>query len=167
MNDRIQLSDLTINKVFNTDTNHPLIPNSQEYIYYKKYVSIHSEDRNILKYPNASEFEIELPEDMLNVVSIRLVNWTFPANYDTFSSLNQNVTMTFQINAPYNPNENGLSDILSQKIFEFLFLNHNSENSNFSIIIESGFYNPQQMVTELTNKFNNAVTSQIIIYFKL
>jgi hypothetical protein len=165
MNDRIHLSDLTINKVFNTDTNHPLIPNSQEYIYYKKYVSIHSEDRNVLKYPNASEFEIELPEDMLNVVSIRLINWTFPANYDTFSSLNQNVTMTFQINTPYNPNENGVPDILSQKIFEFLFLNHNSENSYFSIIIEPGFYNPQQMVTELTNKFNNSVTSQIIIYF--
>lgn len=38
--------------VFNTNTSHPLIPNSQEYIYYKKYVSVHSEDRNMLKYPD-------------------------------------------------------------------------------------------------------------------
>jgi NAD-dependent oxidoreductase involved in siderophore biosynthesis len=39
-------------KVYNLDTNHPLIPNSQEYIYYKKYISIHSEDRDYIKYPN-------------------------------------------------------------------------------------------------------------------
>jgi hypothetical protein len=159
-------SDLTINRVFNTNTSHPLIPNSQDYIYYKKYVSIHSEDRNVLKYPDAAEFEIELPEDMLNVVSLRLVSWTFPANYDTFSTLNQNITMSFQINEPYNPNINGVTNILSQKIFEFLFLNQHSETPYFTILIEQGFYNPQQMVTELTNKFNTAVTSQILIYFK-
>jgi hypothetical protein len=76
--------------VFNVNTNHPLIPNSQEYIYYKKYVSIHSEDRDMVKYPNASEFEIEIPEDLLNVCSLRLVNWTFPANYSTFSSISNN-----------------------------------------------------------------------------
>ena len=48
--------------VFNTNTSHPLIPNSQEYIYYKKYVSVHSEDRNMLKYPESSDFEFELHE---------------------------------------------------------------------------------------------------------
>ena len=44
-------------------TNHPIIPNNGEYIRYKKLVSIHSEDRNILKYPLSSQFEIELPEE--------------------------------------------------------------------------------------------------------
>ena len=43
---------------FNTNATHPLIPNSQQYMFEQQYVSIHSEDRNILKYPNASEFEI-------------------------------------------------------------------------------------------------------------
>ena len=33
---------------FNTNTNHPIIQNSQQYIFYRKYVSIHSEDRDIL-----------------------------------------------------------------------------------------------------------------------
>ena len=47
-------------KVYNTNQSHPLIPSSQEYLFYKKYVSIHSEDRDIIKYPNASFFEIEL-----------------------------------------------------------------------------------------------------------
>ena len=46
------------NNIYNVSTNHPLIPNSNEYIYYKKYVSIHSEDRDCLKYPVSSVFEI-------------------------------------------------------------------------------------------------------------
>ena len=154
--------DFTTTKVFNTNTTHPLIPNSQEYIYYKKYVSIHSEDRNILKFPNSSEFEIELPEDLLNVVALRLVQWTFPSNYNTFSLLSGNITMTFKINNPYNPNENGVTDVLQQKIFEYLFLN---QDEFFQIVIEEGFYNPQQMVTELTNKFNTSVTIKLTTYF--
>jgi len=149
---------------FNTDTNHPLIPNSQEYIYYKKYVSIHSEDRDYLKYPNSSNFEIELPEDMVNVISLRLVNWTFPANYSTFSLLNSNISMTFRITNPYNPNINNVSDLVTEKIFEALFYHR---DINFAIVIEEGFYNPQQMVTELTNKFNNSVTNFITDYLRV
>jgi len=131
-------------------------------MFYKKYVSIHSEDRNYLKYPFASEFEIELPEDLLNVAALRLINWSFPSNYNTFSKVNSNTTMTFLINNPYNPNINGVTDILSQLTFECLFL---SQTDNFLIEIEDGFYNPQQMVTELTNKFNEVVTTRLTEYF--
>jgi len=145
-----------------TNINHPLIPSSQEYIYYKKYVSIHSEDRNILKYPNSSEFEIELPEDISNVVSLRLVQWCFPSDYNFFSILNKNVTMTFQINNPYNPIENGVDNLLLEKIFEFLYSN---QNNNYVVVIEQGNYTPQQLATELTNRFNNTVTSQLTDYF--
>jgi hypothetical protein len=149
---------------FNTNTSHPLIPSSQEYMYYKKYVSIHSEDRNILKYPSASEFEIELPEDLLNVVALGLVDWTFPSNYNTFSNVSDNILMTFLINNPYNPNINGVTNILAQKTFECLFT---TQTENFFIRICDGFYNPPQMVTELTNKFNEAVTTRLRAYFLL
>ena len=37
----------------NTNQNHPLQQSSQEYYQYKKYVSIHSEDRDVLSYPNS------------------------------------------------------------------------------------------------------------------
>jgi hypothetical protein len=131
-------------------------------MFYKKYVSIHSQDRDIIKYPSSGEFEIELPQDMLNVSTIRLVNWTFPANYSTFSVINSNVTMTFKINNPYNPNVNNDTDLLAQKIFEALFL---TTNDHFGIIIEEGFYNPGQMVIELTNKFNQSVTNRLLQYF--
>jgi len=159
--DRSQYNNFNTN-MFNTSTSHPLIPSSQEYMFYKKYVSIHSEDRNYLKYPYASEFEIELPEDLLNVAALRLVGWSFPSNYNTFARVNSNISMTFLINNPYNPNANGVSDILNQKIFEYLFL---SQTENFIIEIEDGFYNPEQMVTELTNKFNSAVTTRLTDYF--
>jgi hypothetical protein len=149
--------------VFNTNTSHPLIPSSQEYMYYKKYVSIHSEDRNFLKYPTAAEFDIELPEDLLNVSALRLVSWTFPANYNTFSAVNNNTIMTFKINNPYNPNINGITNILLQKTFECLFL---SQTEDYKIRIEDGFYNPQQMATELTNKFNYVITEKLNSYFK-
>ena len=153
----------TTSKVYNVNTNHPLIENSQEYVFYKKYVSIHSEDRDSIKFPNSNEFEIELPEDLINVHTVRLVHWTFPANYDTFSSTNSNVTMTFKINNPYNPGENGLVNELYEQIFNCLFM---TKDENFNIIIQEGFYNPQQMVTELTNKFNYAVSLRINNYFR-
>ena len=142
---------------FNTNTNHPLITNSQEYIYYRKYVSIHSEDRDITKYPSSSEFEIEMPQDMLNVIALRLADWSFPSNYNTFSRDNDNVTMTFKINSPYNPKlvKGFCADLLTRKIYDCLCANRCGE---YTVRISDGFYNPQQLVTELTNRFNAEVT---------
>jgi hypothetical protein len=150
---------LSNNNIYNVSTNHPLIPNSNDYIIYKKFVSIHSEDRDVLKYPISSVFEIELPEDITNIYTLRLVNWTFPANYNTFSVLNRNVSFTFVINNPYNPGANMVFNPLEQEIFECLY---NSTNEQFVIIIEDGFYTPEQMVTELQNKFNTAVSLRIL-----
>ena len=76
---------------YNLNTGHPIQPNAQEYMSYTKHVSIHSEDRDIIKFPNSSFFEIELPEDINNVVSVRLSTWTFPANYSTFSETFNNL----------------------------------------------------------------------------
>jgi hypothetical protein len=157
-----RIQDIYTSQVYNVNTSHPLTPNSQEYIYYKKYVSIHSEDRDIIKYPNSSEFEIELPEDYLNIASVRLVQWTFPANYNVFSAINQNLTMSFKINNPYNPGENKVSSVYYERIFEALWMN---KEFQYEIQIEEGFYNPSQMATELTNKFNAIVTVKIREYF--
>jgi hypothetical protein len=147
---------------YNVNTTHPLIQNSQDYIYYKKYVSIHSEDRDMIKYPNSSEFEIELPEDITNVSTMRLTSWTFSSNYSAFSNIITNTTMTFKINNPYNPNINNIDDLLLQKTFEFL---HGNINTEFKIQIQEGFYNPQQIVSELTNRINSIVTQKLNHYF--
>ena len=148
-------------KLFNTSTNHPLIPNANDYVVYKKYVSIHSEDRDVLKYPNSNQFEIEMPEDITNIYSLRLINWTFPANYNSFSFFNSNVALFFRITKPYNPGENMVFNPLQQAMFTCLF---ESSNDLYEFTIQEGFYNPTQMVTELQNKFNFVVTQKIKKY---
>jgi hypothetical protein len=147
---------------FNLNNSHPLIPNSNQYLFERKFVSINSEDRDISKYPNASEFEIELPQDYLNVQSVKLYSWSFPANYNVFSFDQQNVFMSFKIIYPYNPGEHLVSDPLLECIFEAFYYNPTYE---FSFLIENGFYNPSQMATELTNKFNIAVTNFLFMVF--
>jgi hypothetical protein len=146
---------------YNLNTSHPITQNSQEYMYYSKFVSIHSEDRDIERYPNAAEFMIELPEDYMNVASVRLVQWTFPANYDTFSETLGNTKLSFRITNPYDPSGN-ISDLYEERIFEVLYVN---QEQLYNIEIEAGFYNPYQVATELTNKFNYVVTERITDYF--
>ena len=150
-----------IPKSFNLHTNHPILPDPQENITFRKYVSVHSEDRDINKHPNSAEFDIEMPEDITNVVSIRLSDWTFPSNYNTFSAFNSNIAMTFKITTPYNPGEHSYNEELIDSVFACLFL---SKDVNYTIEIEEGFYNPDQMVNELTNKLNEAVTFRIQQY---
>lgn len=137
-----------------------LIPNAHEFVQYKKYVSIHSEDRDITKYPSSSEFDIEMPEEILNVSQIRLSTWTFPSNYNAIHSGNSRIT--FRIVAAYNPGEHTYSSFLDEKIFEALFY---SKDTDFIVDVEEGFYTPEQMARELTNKFNEAVTELIVAYF--
>ena len=147
---------------FNTSSTHPLIPNANQYYIERKYVSIHSEDRDILKYPNSSEFEIELPQDYLNVHSAKLSTWSFPANYNVFSPLNFNIAMTFKFIKLYNPGEHGYSDPLTEAIFAGLY---SLIGNQYIVRIETGFYNPSQMATELTNKFNESVSNILIDFF--
>ena len=148
------------NTIFN---NHPIIKNANQYFLEKKYISIHSEDRDISKYPNSSEFEILLPQEYLNVASARLYSWSFPSNYNVFSIGNYNLVMTFKFLDLYNPGEYNYINELATGIFAALY-----EYSNKEIIvtIEPGFYNPYQMATELTNRFNQKVTDIINTFFE-
>lgn len=150
----------------NTNQNHPLQQNSQNYLQYKKYVSIHSEDRDALAYPNSAEFEIEMPEDIINISTMKLVNWAFPSNYDSFSVLNSNVTMIFSISDPYDYPLNYPNDTTSidYYIYQALTENNQTNNGEITISIEEGFYNPSQLSTELQNKFNDAVTKLVETY---
>jgi hypothetical protein len=145
-----------------TFNNHPIIKNSNQYFFEKKYISIHSEDRDISKYPISSEFEILLPQEYLNVASARLYSWSFPANYNVFSIGNYNIVMNFKFLDLYNPGEYGEPDLLASAIFAALY---NYSDKEIVITIESGFYNPNQMAIELTNQFNQTVTNIITNYF--
>jgi hypothetical protein len=148
---------------FNTSTSHPIIPNANEYLLKKKYVSIHSEDRNIDKYPHSTDFEIELPQDYTNVQGIRLSDWTFPTNYNVFSNDQFNLMIAFQITNPYNPGEVPFYSPLQEIIFAGLYYNI---GKNYYATIEEGYYTPTQMATELTNKMNEAVYDYLYTYIE-
>lgn len=143
------------NTIFN---NHPLIKNTNQYFLEQKFVSIHSEDRDVTKYPKSSEFEISLPQELLNVASAKLYSWSFPANYDVFSLGNYNITMTYKFLNLYNPGEFSVSDPVLEGIFAALYYHGDKD---IIVEIETGFYNPDQMAIELTNKFNESATRVI------
>jgi len=144
---------------FNIAQTHPLIPNSNEYATDPQLVSIHSEDRNVLRFPNSNSFEIELPQDYNNVASVQLINWAFPANYNTFSLLQRNIFLTFKFVGLYNPGDHNVADPIANAIFDALYRLHEKE---ILVVIEEGFYTPNFVTTELTNSFNEAVNAIII-----
>jgi len=135
--------------------NHPLIKNANQYFLEKKYVSIHSSDINISKYPNTAEFEVSLPQDLLNVASVRLYSWDFPGNLNVVSELNNNLKIAFRFTTLYNPGEVPISDPLLDGIFAAIY--HNI-NNDIIITIQPGNYSPQQIAIELTNRFNEETT---------
>ena len=143
--------------VSNHSTNYPLIDNSQQYMFEQKFVSIHSEDRDITKYPNSAEFDIEMPQEYNNVQGIKLSTWTFPSNNSVFTCRNNNVEMTFKITNPYNPGDDPLLQIIFMALCEY-------RHNEYAIIIEEGSYTPSQMAMELTNKFNESVSDVIREY---
>lgn len=152
----------------NISTNHPIIPNSNNYMYEQHYISIHSSDRDIYKYPKSSEFEIEMPQDYLNVVSVRLHSWAIPSNYNVFSLENFNTMMSFKLSTLYDPTGITFLDASYQATSNAFYqaLKYN-QDKNYVAIIEQGFYNPEQMATELTNKFNDVINNNVNNFLNL
>ena len=58
---------------FNVNNEHQLIRRQNTYVLDRKLVTIHSEDRDINKWPQSNHFEVELPESLSNIQSMRLV----------------------------------------------------------------------------------------------
>jgi hypothetical protein len=131
---------------FNTSSNYPLIQNSQEYMLEKEYISIHSEDRDIVKFPNASEFEIELPEDYYNVQSMCLNTWSFPIIHYNFSSTQYNTTLIVRrIPNIIEPSQTPIDK---------------------TITIPDGYYTSTELANELQNRLNSAYggTDFIVVF---
>ena len=62
-----------------------------------KQLSVHSEDRDIKKWPCSNQFEVELPVDYKNVSSMELNDVEIPATFYVFSATNQNTRLAFEI----------------------------------------------------------------------
>jgi len=106
-------------------------PRENNFVLEKKIVSIHSEDRDIKKWPRSNNFEVQLPDAYKNVHSIRLADISLPVNYYTFSNYNQNTKMMFTMT---------------------------DEQKQFTITIREGFYQTNDLTNVLTNMMNSQVS---------
>jgi hypothetical protein len=118
------------NPEYTLGSSKPLINREQNYVLDRKLLSVHSEDRDITKWPNSNTFEIMLPEQILNVQSMRLIQATMPSNFFVFCNDYQNTKLQFTI-----------------------------EGAIHIVSIQEGFYNPEQLSNELTNIMNTAINS--------
>jgi len=136
------------NAYLGVTSTHPLIPREQTYVMDRKLLTVHSVDRDVRKWPQSNHFEVQLPEPMTNVQSMRLVECNLPANYYVFSNSYQNTKLNFKLKPvdatdPY-----------------YAVLATNWGNP-YVVTISEGFYTPEQMAIELTNSFNQVVTDYL------
>ena len=108
---------------FSKNTQHPLIKNEKQYQVHEHLIAIQSEDRDVLKWPNSSHFEFELPIEYKNVSAIRIIDIQIPNTFYTFSNRRQNTKLLIHYAA-----------------------------TTYTINIEEGTYTPEQLCNELTIK---------------
>ena len=139
---------------FSVNQNHPMIPNNQTFKLDRKLISVHSEDRDVSKWPNVNEFEVKLPVDLKNVSSLRLMDVQFPVNYYVFSNNYQNTKFTFKVlpNDGIKPNNNGEGRTGD----EHNKLVDNSANP-YTAQISEGFYTPIRLADEIAGQMNKTV----------
>lgn len=159
---------------FNVNQNHPLIPREQTFVLDRKIISFHSEDRDIGKWPSASHFAVELPGDLRNVQSMRLVEISLPSTQHVFSYANQNTKLSFsmrswsQSSPPPSPSIQNVADPSSCWVaqcgpcLEVLtrcpsILQPTEPSHFFTIEIDEGSYSPTQLATEIESKMNTAI----------
>lgn len=102
----------------------------------KKLVTVHTEDRDITKYATPAQFEIELPVDHKNVVSLRLNDIELP-RLDVFLAANQNTKFRVDLGG-----------------------------ATYYGAITEGSYTPTQLANELTGQLNacTATAGFLVLY---
>ena len=127
---------------FNVNQNHPLIPREQNYLLEKKLISFHSEDRDVKQWPKSNHFQINLPESLSQVQSMRLVSISLPSNQYVFRKNYQNTKFSFSITL-------------------------NGTLQNYVVEISEGTYTPEQLVIEIAKVMNTAVVENNITTLSL
>ncbi len=118
---------------FNVNQNHPLINRQQNYLLEKKIISFDSRDKDIKQWPKSNIFQVDLPESLSLIQSIRLVSISLPSNQYVFSNKNQNTKFSFSMD---------ISPNITQQ---------------YEIEISEGTYTPEQLALEISNLMNAAI----------
>jgi len=150
----IDLENQFIN--YDEDINHyPVIKRENTYVLNRKIITIHSEDRDISKWPYIHEFEISLPCILHDIVSIKLMNIQLPNNIYNFSNEYQNTKLSFKLL----PTDSILQNGGNRNIYEFITLINN--NNNYIITIPNGKYSSKQLCFEIENRLNKSVSDYL------
>ena len=104
-------------------------------VFNTQIISIHTEDRDILKWPLENNFELELPLVVKNVLAIELYDITLPKNYYNISNKLQNTSLWFSI----------------PQYFE----------EPIELILDSGFYTNQTLVESLKYNLNKVTSNKL------
>ena len=97
---------------------------NKNYLFHRKIIAVHSQDRDINKWPKSNEFEVKLPINYKKVSSLQLLSIQLPKKYNIFSNYNQNTKLKYASGA----------------------------GVDTTIQINDGTYTPQQMCAMLTDK---------------
>tara|TARA_Y100000992_G_scaffold112432_1_gene73333 strand:- start:3190 stop:4488 length:1299 start_codon:yes stop_codon:yes gene_type:complete len=144
----------------NLHNNHPLINRNNQCLLNRKLITIHSEDRDMIKYPNPNNFTIELPQSIKNIQSMRLIDSIFPADLNIFTESYQNTKFKIGINSDvnYSGPDNPVEINGAISYFEHLI----------TVSISEGNYTYDELCIELQNSLNNidSVNGFIVTYSK-
>ena len=116
----------------NVNVNHPLIQRENNYVSIKKNVSIHSDDRDISKWPNANEFEIELPQPLKQVQYMKLTDINLPNDLCNISSKYQNNKILI------GKRESGATDTYSKHTLEIVYTDGCGKNAVVTSVTITG-----------------------------
>lgn len=105
------------------------------YLFSTRMVTIHTEDRDILKYPLENVFEVEFPSTIKNTLSIELFDITLPTFYYNISEYLQNTKFWFSL--------------------PFYF------TTPVEVTIPYGYYTYDELAAELTIQINAITTQQL------
>lgn len=135
--------------------------NANTYTTIKKIISIHSEDRDITKYTNPSLFEIQLPADYKNIVSMNLDSIDIPKSFKVFSNYLQNTKLTFNV-IPTHILGTGFSSV-TFNVWDTIVGNALLKNKDgYIITIEEGNYTIEQLLNQICGLMNKAITDYLL-----
>lgn len=135
-----------------TEQTKNLITKDNEYFLDRKFISIHSEDRDIQKWSSENEFEVILPEKMNNVHSMRLIDIALP---DTISNLHYNYKNT-KISWKINPSHISMNEP-DKSTLQFKYLREEA----FTLSLQNGFYSPESLANTLQTYMRHIVTTYV------
>ena len=131
--------------MYNSNNGHELISRNNSYNLDRKILTIHSEDRDIGKWPYSNIFELQCPQVYQNVESIKLIDVALPSIQYTFAHSYQNTIFLFKL-------------IPSTTSSYYILLN---SDTIYSFEIQEGRYTGSQLALEIQNYLNNTITNAL------